>query len=188
MDGRLALISPYDPAAGFNVGHAMGRNKLIYALADAALVVSSDHGKGGTWEGAVEQLERLKLVPVYVRASSQVGLQALTDKGARLWPNPQTVEEFWESLADTSRPTPVERLGAIVKKLVIEITMPKPRSLVEIKRCLGVSRTVAGKWLKRLVNEKVLKKLSRPPSTRCWRVKSRTSGHRAEYRSRPKDS
>jgi predicted Rossmann fold nucleotide-binding protein DprA/Smf involved in DNA uptake len=23
MEGRLALISPYDPAAGFNVGHAM---------------------------------------------------------------------------------------------------------------------------------------------------------------------
>src|SRR6185436_19207763 len=33
-DGRLVLISPYDPAAGFNVGHAMQRNKIIYALAD----------------------------------------------------------------------------------------------------------------------------------------------------------
>ena len=48
-DGRLALICPYDPAARFNVGHAMQRNKLVYALADAALVVSSDHGKGGAW-------------------------------------------------------------------------------------------------------------------------------------------
>lgn len=27
----------------------MQRNKLIYALADAALVVNSDHGHGGTW-------------------------------------------------------------------------------------------------------------------------------------------
>ena len=52
MNGRLALICPYDPAARFNVGHAMQRNKLIYALADAALVVNSDHGKGGTWAGA----------------------------------------------------------------------------------------------------------------------------------------
>lgn len=49
LDEHLLLVSPYDPAAGFNVGNAMQRNKLIYALADAALVVSSDHRKGGTW-------------------------------------------------------------------------------------------------------------------------------------------
>ena len=42
MDGRLVLASPYDPAARFQVGHAMQRNKLIYALSDAALVVNSD--------------------------------------------------------------------------------------------------------------------------------------------------
>src|SRR5882724_2143879 len=27
MDGHLVLVSPYDPVAGFNVGHAMQRNK-----------------------------------------------------------------------------------------------------------------------------------------------------------------
>ena len=101
MDGRLVLVSPYDPAAGFNVGNAMGRNKLIYALADAALVVSSDHGKGGTWAGAVEQLERLKLVPVYVRPDPAEGLQALIPKGARVWPEPQAPEDFWVALADS---------------------------------------------------------------------------------------
>ena len=34
MDGQLVLVSPYDPCARFNVGHAMQRNKTIYALAD----------------------------------------------------------------------------------------------------------------------------------------------------------
>jgi DNA processing protein len=63
LDGQLVLISPYDPSAGFNVGNAMQRNKLIYALADASLVVSSDLNKGGTWAGAVEQLDKLKFVP-----------------------------------------------------------------------------------------------------------------------------
>ncbi len=48
MDKKLALVSPYDPAAGFDVGHAMQRNKINYALADAALVVNSDFEKGGT--------------------------------------------------------------------------------------------------------------------------------------------
>ena len=79
MNRQLALISPYDPAARFNVGHAMQRNKLIYALANAALVVNSDYQKGGTWAGAVEQLDKLKLVKIYVRSSGQAakGLEAL---------------------------------------------------------------------------------------------------------------
>ena len=49
MDGRLALVCPYDPSVRFLVGYTMQRNKLIYALSDAALVVNSDHGHGGTW-------------------------------------------------------------------------------------------------------------------------------------------
>ncbi len=101
MDGQLVLISPYDPSAGFNVGHAMQRNKLIYALADAALVVSSDYEKGGTWAGAVEQLEKLQLVPVYVRSNGETGkgLEALRRKGALPWPNPETPEALSEALA-----------------------------------------------------------------------------------------
>lgn len=93
LDGQLVLISPYDPSAGFNVGNAMQRNKLIYALADASLVVSSDLNKGGTWAGATEQLDKLKFVPVYVRSTGEpsTGLDALQKKGALPWPNPQDV-------------------------------------------------------------------------------------------------
>jgi len=106
MDGQLVLISPYDPSAGFNVGHAMQRNKLIYALADAALVVSSDYMKWGTWAGAVEQLEKLRLVPVYVRSNGETGkgLAALRHKGALPWPNPETSEALGEAL--TVEPSP----------------------------------------------------------------------------------
>ena len=106
MSGRLALACPYDPAARFNVGHAMQRNKLIYALADAALVVNSDYGKGGTWAGATEQLERLKFVPVYVRADGDVGkgLAELQRLGARAWPNPKTAQELEEILNSPSTP------------------------------------------------------------------------------------
>lgn len=89
LEGQLVLISPYDPSAGFNVGHAMQRNKVIYALADAALVVSADVKKGGTWAGVTEQLEKLHLVPVFVRRSGEVsvGLDALAKKGALPWPD-----------------------------------------------------------------------------------------------------
>jgi len=90
LAGRLLLLSPWDPSAGFNVGHAMQRNKLIYALADAALVVSSDQGKGGTWAGATEQLDKLRLLPIYTRATgaASAGLDALRSKGALPWPEP----------------------------------------------------------------------------------------------------
>lgn len=100
LDGRLALISPYDPNAGFNVGHAMQRNKLIYALADAALVVSSDINKGGTWAGATEQLDKLKFTPIYIRAegASEKGLAALRAKGALPWPNPRDTHSFVETI------------------------------------------------------------------------------------------
>jgi predicted Rossmann fold nucleotide-binding protein DprA/Smf involved in DNA uptake len=91
MERRLALVSPFDPGAGFDVGHAMQRNKLVYALADAALVVASDHNKGGTWAGAVEQLEKLRYVCVYVRSSGKPteGITALVQKGAVPWPEPR---------------------------------------------------------------------------------------------------
>lgn len=56
-DGRLALITPYSPSAPFSVGAAMGRNKLIYALADYSVVVLSDVETGGTWAGASEALK-----------------------------------------------------------------------------------------------------------------------------------
>jgi predicted Rossmann fold nucleotide-binding protein DprA/Smf involved in DNA uptake len=57
LAGRVVLISPYIPSAGFSVRTAMGRNKLIYGLADAAVIVTSAMGEGGTWSGAVEALK-----------------------------------------------------------------------------------------------------------------------------------
>ena len=96
IENQLVLLSPYDPSAGFNVGHAMQRNKVIYALADAALVVNAEYEKGGTWAGATEQLQKFRFVPVFVRSTGEIGsgLQALTRMGAIPWPNPQNPEEL----------------------------------------------------------------------------------------------
>lgn len=88
-DGRLLLISPYHPEAGFSAGAAMGRNKLVYAMADHVLVVSATHKKGGTWEGAVEELRRDIARPVFVRTSGSVppGNEKLLPLGARPFPD-----------------------------------------------------------------------------------------------------
>ena len=67
-DGNLALISPFHPEAGFNVGNAMQRNKYIYCLADAAFVVHSGQ-KGGTWSGAQENLKK-RWVALWVKPTN----------------------------------------------------------------------------------------------------------------------
>ena len=81
-DMRLALLSAFDPDAGFNVGNAMARNKHIYALSTWALVINSTLNKGGTWTGATENL-RHKWTPLFVKVGEQIpeGNQALIDKG-----------------------------------------------------------------------------------------------------------
>ena len=85
-------------------GMPCSATSLIYALAEAALVVNSDYGKGDTWAGATEQLERLEFVPVYVRADGDLGkgLAALQRLGARPWPNPKTAQELEEILDSPS--------------------------------------------------------------------------------------
>ncbi len=83
-EGRLTLISPFDPEAGFNVGNAMSRNKAIYALADYGVVVSSGYNEGGTWSGAIEQLEKFKQVPIFVRDDALIpeGNKRLLKRGS----------------------------------------------------------------------------------------------------------
>jgi predicted Rossmann fold nucleotide-binding protein DprA/Smf involved in DNA uptake len=158
MDGQLVLISPYDPSAGFNVGHAMQRNKLIYALADAALVVGSDYGKGGTWSGAVEQLDKYRLVPIYVRSSDNLGkgLEALRQKGALLWPNPQDMDTF-ATVFDVELPYDSE-----TKALDLLRKMTTFKTDVEVAADLNVSKSQAKKLLQRLVEEGVMEKHTKP--------------------------
>jgi len=66
LDGVLVLLTAYSPTAGFSVGAAIGRNKMIYGLSEFAVVVSSDFQTGGTWAGAVEAI-KAGWCPVFVR-------------------------------------------------------------------------------------------------------------------------
>lgn len=70
--GDLVLISPFNPETGFDVGNAMARNKYIYCLSDAAIVIASSKEKGGTWSGAVENLSN-KWVPLWVKSTNDNG-------------------------------------------------------------------------------------------------------------------
>jgi DNA processing protein len=86
-EGQLVLATPYSPHASFNVGMAMARNKLIYALSDFALVIASDAEKGGTWAGAEEAL-KAGWVPVFAVDGPDVpeGNKLLITRGAIPFP------------------------------------------------------------------------------------------------------
>ena len=87
--GDLCLATPYGPNAGFSVGAAMGRNRLIYCLADYAIVVASDAEKGGTWAGATEALKNSWL-PVFVldHPAMPEGNRLLLQRGGVTFPHP----------------------------------------------------------------------------------------------------
>jgi predicted Rossmann fold nucleotide-binding protein DprA/Smf involved in DNA uptake len=84
----------------------MGRNKLIYAFSDVAVVVSSAEGSGGTWTGAIEALKG-GWVPLVVRSGSGVppGNAALIARGA-------------SALADDTIP------GALTSRDLLDIATP----------------------------------------------------------------
>ena len=104
--GNLTLITPYSPYAGFSVGAAMGRNKLIYTLADYGMVISSDFGSGGTWTGANEVLKN-NWVPLFVVSGPEVpeGNKELLKMGAIPIPDtfPVDVKEFKNWLDEHSK-------------------------------------------------------------------------------------
>lgn len=187
MDGRLVLVSSCDPAARFQVWRAMRRNALIYALADAALVVQSDRGKGGTWAGATEQIERTGGDGVYVRepGAADEGLKGLLARGARTWPGPTTPEEFEDLLdarypaaggaahgrtpslglhgeaASTARDAAAD-LYAKVRELVALECANGPRSAEDLADALRVGKGQMRDWLARMVSEGVVEKETRP--------------------------
>lgn len=109
LDDQLTLVTPYTPTAPFSTGTAMGRNKLIYALADVTFVVASDLDQGGTWSGAVEALGKgYGRVAVWVGDGAGRGNQALADRGAH---PVEAVEELFDLPAVAAPPPPAAQLG-----------------------------------------------------------------------------
>lgn len=126
QDGRLTLVSPYDPGSGFNVGHAMRRNRYIYGLADYGLVASSSNGSGGTWQGAVEAIKTGD--PVFVWVGGQdvpKGNQELVRKGALPFP-----EAPWHKLGEILEKahSSLKVSGPVQEKLIDENSRAASRS------------------------------------------------------------
>ena len=189
---NLVLVSPYYPEAGFNAGNAMARNKYIYCLADAAVVVQSDT-KGGTWNGALENLKE-QWVPLWVRQTGdpESGNAKIIDKGGKplltdvshldfseLFTTVQNKDNPSEDLFKQSAvreqghkyPSKEDGLILPIDDLSLyEIFLLKlqpelssrEKSPDEICQTLDINKTQLNLWLKQAVKDKKVKKLSKP--------------------------
>ncbi len=180
---RLVLTTPYSPETGFSSGNAMGRNRLIYCLADAAIAVSSTNGSGGTFGGATINLEN-QWTPLWVKENRDPvsGNATLVDKGAGLLPpvwalsidsllkSPGSEDKVWDrhyperkELGGDSSPivdTTMSLYDIFVEKWRRLDTDPiTPEDLAD---ALGLTQTQAQEWLNRSVNEGVSRKLAKP--------------------------
>jgi predicted Rossmann fold nucleotide-binding protein DprA/Smf involved in DNA uptake len=116
-DGHLTLVSAYEPEMRWQTWTAMERNKLLYGMSDAALVVASGEESGGTWAGATEAL-RAKRVRVYVRTGDTMpaGNSRLLSMGALAFPS-----EPWIDFLDLLMPPVAEE-----KPVASVVVKPEP--------------------------------------------------------------
>ena len=118
FDDALTLVTPFEPSARWYASNAMRRNRLIYALSQAAVVVASSAERGGTRAGAVENV-RAGWVPLYVRDDGSDGNRRLIHEGAGTLP------------AGSVDHVPVARLperSSTLLKAGLTLTLPVPRA------------------------------------------------------------
>ena len=108
VSDHLTLVSPFDPEARWFAYNAMERNKLLYGLSDAALVVASSADSGGTWASATEALQHGK-VKVFVKSTGALapGNPKLIHMGGIPFPS-----EPWENLRSLFT-APEEKIGQL---------------------------------------------------------------------------
>ena len=161
---QLILVSPYHPGTRFHVGNAMARNKFIYALSDASVVVSSALEKGGTWQGATENLKKWK-VPLYIRETAGlIGNTRLIEKGGMPFPQKAMIDPSCLIV-----PLPTQADSGVDKSDPYEQALPEmleylsePRDKKSIVNFLQVTTTVANTWLGRAIEEGKVEKNKKP--------------------------
>jgi len=185
-DELLTLATPFPPSARWHAGNAMRRNRLIYALAQAAVVVASSAEKGGTRTGALENLGA-GWVPLHVRDDGSPGNRRLIADGGLPLPADAPVEKLdlhrltinrrpsllAPELADASAsasenrdvssgpPATIDDAFVAIWPILARHLL-EPRSEREVAERVKLELTQARAWLKRAVDERLVELSLRP--------------------------
>ena len=193
---QLTLVTPFHPSTRWYASNAMRRNRLIYALSEAAVVVASSAEKGGTRSGALENMAA-DWVPLHVRDDGSPGNRSLISAGASPLPpgkaklaldelthyrRPSLLEadrNFTPTLVHLPLPAPEpqsangvetsENAFALIWPLIAR-HLSEPRSEREVAEGLELELTQARAWLKRGVSEGLAEVSSRPKRYLARRV------------------
>lgn len=190
MGRDLVLISTFNPEAGFEVGNAMTRNRYIYSLADAAVVVSSSLDQGGTWTGALENL-KAGWVPLWVKPGSGPGSgnPELVRRGARWLPDGRCdlaalvlADQAGETAPRRPEPdlpytptvareeviresTPVQEPASLYEYFLCRskpLVATTPLTLEQLRDGLELTKPQLSAWLKRAITEGKIQRLTKP--------------------------
>lgn len=80
-DPRILYISEADISLPFSPARALHRNPLIHMQGDKTLAAQCTYGKGGTWEGSLDNLKH-GWSPLFVFDDGSDGSRALLERGA----------------------------------------------------------------------------------------------------------
>jgi len=173
----LTLITPFHPAARWHAGNAMRRNRLIYTIAQAAVVVASSAENGGTRSGALENL-KAGWVPLHVWDDGSPGNRLLITEGAA--PLRATVSAEEVDVEQLTRPIRDSLLdaGCLLGKTtkdsdpateafhaiwpILAEQLGKPLGEREIAKRLDLQLSQARAWLKRASEEELVDVQTRP--------------------------
>lgn len=174
---QLTLATPFHPGARWHQGNAMRRNRLIYAMSDAAVVVTTAAGSGGTWAGAIEDL-KANWVPLHVRDDESPGNRLLISEGGQ--PLSQSLDELelgsltearQDSLLVSTEPpaSPPPPIPPHLPANAFEAVWPllakvldQPRKEKEVAELLELKQSQAHAWLTRAVERGSVEVSKRP--------------------------
>ncbi|MGG0506270.1 DNA-processing protein DprA [Priestia megaterium] len=170
LSGKLLLMSAFHPNSRFTAYNALGRNKHIYGLSKYTVVTSSDFQKGGTWKGAVENLEE-NWVPMFVRGGNDVpkGNEELIRKGVNgisidEVESNEKVEEIFKRKLSNDVNFQIETENNVNNKdifyrvwPIIEESLTKSISEEELARIYSIEPTQVRVWVKKALALKKIK-------------------------------
>lgn len=172
-DELLTLVTPFHPAARWHAGNAMRRNRLIYVLARASVVVASSTEKGGTRAGAHENL-KANWVPLWVRDDGSPGNRQLLVEGGRPLPASDPADLIVERLTEDPRgtlldapeegPSPIPAAGTLFEAAwpILSPYLREPRKEKEVAEKFELQPSQVRAWLERAADEGRVQITKRP--------------------------
>ncbi len=149
-NNNLVLISPYYPDARFSAGNAMGRNKYIYVLAESSIVIHSGL-KGGTWEGAKENLKN-GWVSLFVKKSddTHAGNKKLLEMGGSELKDLDSLDYLFTANQDVK--TAIVSKKEALDKRILELISLEKLTVKEIAQKLEETQNIVKKTIDELLN------------------------------------